>query len=275
MKQRHLKTGYAKTCQQTAVVLMLFLLSGCAGETYTAPVVNLSASHTTNYVVRSGDTFYSIAWAHDVDPATLSRTNHSSSPYSVHVGQLLKIPQTVGDEGVDADVVSGVAHIHQSDVVYETRPIPPAHRSKIKPAQRLKVKGQGHWLWPISGSVVETYQPGQIGGNRGIDLRVCPGRSVRAAHAGEVVYSGAGLKGYGQLIIIKHSAGLMSAYAYNQKRLVQVGTHVKAGQRIALSGQSPAGAHRLHFEVRRHGRPVDPLQYLKGGPKQAGTCQRV
>lgn len=117
------------------------------------------------------------------------------------------------------------------------------------------------WSWPAKGSVIERYSlTGSI--NKGIDLSGRLGEPVYAAADGEVVYSGAGIVGYRNLIIIKHNEVYLSAYAHNSKLLVREGQRAKAGQKIAEIGSTGASRDKLHFEIRRSGKPVNPLQYL-------------
>jgi lipoprotein NlpD len=121
--------------------------------------------------------------------------------------------------------------------------------------------GDVAWRWPADGSVVGTFTAGdQV--KQGIDIAGQPGAPVRAAADGTVVYSGNGLIGYGELIIVKHSPAFLSAYGHNRKRLVQEGDHVKAGQTIAEMGASAANRNELHFEIRKNGKPSNPLDYL-------------
>jgi lipoprotein NlpD len=121
--------------------------------------------------------------------------------------------------------------------------------------------GGVRWRWPAEGTLVERFAAGDPA-RQGINLRGRAGAGVAAAADGEVVYSGNGLVGYGELIIIKHSADFLSAYGHNRRRLVAEGERVRAGQAIAEMGRAPNGFDALHFEVRRAGRPVDPLQFL-------------
>lgn len=117
------------------------------------------------------------------------------------------------------------------------------------------------WIWPTAGKVVGTYASGDPT-RQGVDVAGQSGQAVRAARDGEVVYSGAGLIGYGELIIIKHSPELLSAYGHNRVRLVKEGQKVKAGEKIAEMGRNPANRELLHFEIRRNGKPVDPTPLL-------------
>lgn len=120
------------------------------------------------------------------------------------------------------------------------------------------------WQWPVAGKPISTFQPDVSGDGAGIDVAGKLGDPVRAAAAGTVVYSGNGLPGYGDLVIIKHNDTYLSAYGHNSKRLVQEGQHVAAGQEIALMGASGAPRVELHFEIRKDGKPVDPMDYLPG-----------
>ncbi len=118
------------------------------------------------------------------------------------------------------------------------------------------------WQWPAVGKVIQKYSS-VLGGNAGINIAGRLGSPVRAALSGEVVYSGDGVRGYGNLIIIKHSRHYLSAYAYNQRLLVNLGQKVHTGQPIGTMGSDAAGQVMLHFEIRYDGRPVDPLRFLR------------
>lgn len=115
------------------------------------------------------------------------------------------------------------------------------------------------WMWPAQGKV-SAADAGSV--TKGIDIRGARGQAVKAAAGGTVVYSGSGLRGYGELIIIQHNDTFLSAYAHNEARLVQEGRHVDAGETIARMGNSDTTDVMLHFEIRRNGKAVDPLQYL-------------
>ncbi|HBN52725.1 MAG TPA: hypothetical protein DD456_01395, partial [Stenotrophomonas sp.] len=117
------------------------------------------------------------------------------------------------------------------------------------------------WRWPADGALVGRFVAGETT-KQGIDIAGSSGQAVRAAGPGVVVYSGAGLVGYGELIIIKHNDQWLSAYGHNRKRLVNEGQNVKAGEQIAEMGRTGTSRDMLHFEIRYNGKPVDPLQYL-------------
>ncbi|MCK5648165.1 MAG: peptidoglycan DD-metalloendopeptidase family protein, partial [Gammaproteobacteria bacterium] len=116
------------------------------------------------------------------------------------------------------------------------------------------------WRWPVKGKIIQRYSPGS--GKKGIDISAAKGSLIKAAEAGKVVYSGQGLVGYGRLIIIKHNDAFLSAYAHNQSLLVNEGQVVKKGQSIARLGRSGTDGYKLHFEIRKNGKPVNPISYL-------------
>jgi lipoprotein NlpD len=156
--------------------------------------------------------------------------------------------------------------------VVATNPPPPTPPSKPPVAAPVEVPkpaepppqlnaGGVSWRWPASGNVVGTF----VGGDQtkqGVDIAGNEGDPVFATADGEVVYSGNGLIGYGELIIIKHNSNFLSAYGHNRKRLVREGEKVKAGQKIAEMGATAAARNELHFEIRKNGKPVNPLEYL-------------
>ncbi|MCL2658106.1 MAG: peptidoglycan DD-metalloendopeptidase family protein [Betaproteobacteria bacterium] len=135
--------------------------------------------------------------------------------------------------------------------------------TKTEPTAAKPVDAKGddevEWAWPTGGKVLSSFSESS---NKGVDIAGQLGETVTAAGAGKVVYVGSGLRGYGNLVIIKHNSNYLSAYAHNQKILVQEGQSVKKGQQIALLGESDADRPKLHFEIRRQGKPVDPLKYL-------------
>ncbi|HJR12670.1 MAG TPA: peptidoglycan DD-metalloendopeptidase family protein [Rhodanobacteraceae bacterium] len=152
-----------------------------------------------------------------------------------------------------------------------TAPPPPAQAQQVPvvatptpPPGATRSAGGITWQWPASGKIVGGFQSGSGGDGAGVDIAGNVGDPVRAAAAGTVVYSGNGLIGYGELIIIKHNDTYLSAYGHNSKRLVKEGDRVNAGQEIALMGASGAPRVELHFEIRKDGKPVDPLGYLPG-----------
>jgi lipoprotein NlpD len=167
----------------------------------------------------------------------------------------------------------GVAPVPSSSVavVAESSPaanVPPAPAAPVAattptpPPGATRIVAGIIWRWPASGKVVGGFKAGIGGDGAGIDLAGNIGDPVRAAADGTVVYSGNGLIGYGELVIIKHNDTYLSAYGHNSRRLVKEGQHVDAGQEIALMGASGAPRVELHFEIRKDGKPVDPLGFL-------------
>ena len=124
----------------------------------------------------------------------------------------------------------------------------------------LGYKNKFNWVWPVKGKLYRRFSPSK--GKKGIDILVKNASNVKASESGKVVYSGHGLTGYGLLIIIKHNNKYLSAYAHNSKLLIEEGQKVKRNQVIALSGKSSSERFKLHFEIRKNGRPVNPLKYL-------------
>ena len=135
----------------------------------------------------------------------------------------------------------------------------PEVQNDEKPAEAATGPDEINWIWPASGKMIGTFSEA---GNKGVDIAGKAGDPVVASAEGKVVYSGEGLRGYGKLVIIKHNPTYLSAYAHNQTILVKEGQSVSKGQKIAEMGSSGTDKVKLHFEVRRQGKPVDPLKYL-------------
>jgi lipoprotein NlpD len=245
-----------------SVLLLTLLLAGCGGDTY-APVVE----HTPQpykpafRTVRAGDTLYSIAWEADLDYRDLARWNGIRSPYVIVPGQRLRLsaaPRTAAPAPRPTPSPRAIPAPPPSST---GRPVPvPAPAVPPEP----KWQAVKSWLWPADGKVIRRFSARQ--GSKGIDIAGGAGRPVRAAAAGKVVYRGSGLRGYGQLIIIKHNETFLSAYAHNEKIFSKEGDWVAKGQRIATMGSTGTDRVKLHFEIRRHGTPVDPLKYLPRRP---------
>ncbi len=198
------------------------------------------------YTVKPSDTLYSIAWRYGLDYKELARWNGIDIEAPIHPGQRLRLIRPADS------TTAGPA----------PAPKPDGGTAEARTASRTTaVSGDpSRWLWPTSGKLLSTFLASDIA-RRGIDIGGRLGQDVRAVADGFVVYSGNGLAGYGNLIIIKHSDTFLSAYAHCQERLVQEGSTVKAGTVVARMGQKDDTA-RLYFEIRRNGKPVDPLKYL-------------
>lgn len=218
------------------------LLAGCAGA------LNLPGGgrRPATYTVGKSDTLYSIAWHYGLDYHSVAAWNGIKPPYTIYPGQRIHLyPPHHGTRVVAAQ--PGQQRITQS---------PPANRPSAP-----MVAGPIHWLWPSQGRARSTFGKQGIAG-KGIVIDGHLGAAVRAAAAGTVVYSGSALVGYGRLIIIKHNDEWLSAYGHNQRLLVHEGDNVKAGQKIATMGIGSNDKPALYFEIRRDGKPVDPLRYL-------------
>ena len=205
--------------------MLLLSVTACSSLNYKTPVSDDARVH----VVKRGETLYSIAWRYGVDDDALARWNHLVDPNVIYVGQRLRLTPPSG--------ASGTA------------------QSSPKPSP------MPDWQWPTRGKVVTRFgSSADIASGIGISGHL--GQPVDAAAAGKVVYAGSGLVGYGHLVIIKHNATYLSAYGHNERLLVHRGEQVARGQEIAEMGRGPNRQPRLHFEIRRNGRPVDPLKYL-------------
>ncbi len=247
--------------------------------------------------VRRGDTLYSIAFRYGLDWRDIARWNRIDAPYTIRPGQELRLTSPpaqataparpsppvaatppAGTEPVAVEPAPPARTAPTSSVPStsapastvpptETRPPPatsapaPASTSAEQPggAPSRSVAGVA-WRWPAAGPVVRPFDPAAT--RRGIGIGGSVGQNIVAAADGEVVYSGTALIGYGELIIIKHSETMLSAYGHNRRRLVEEGARVRAGQAIAEMGMNERDEAVLHFEIRRNGQPEDPLRFL-------------
>lgn len=218
------------------------------------------ASNARQYRVRRGDTLYAIAWRANRDFHELARWNGIRPPYVIYEGQMLRLRPVTSARSHS----SGAVARRKQQTARHPNPRPDsASRSKTPERKEKPVTSSGrlHWAWPASGKLVSTYKAGDPL-RKGVKISAKEGSPVRAAGAGKVVYSGSGLIGYGQLIIIKHNDKYLSAYGHNRKLLVKQGQQVTRGQKIAEMGRANDGRALLHFEIRRYGKPIDPLAML-------------
>ena len=227
------------------------------------------------HVVREGETLYGIAFQHRIDQRDLARWNGISNPDVINVGQRLRLTPPPGSATTQARTTKPAAPAPATrsgatsgDAAGGASPRgggkAAAKPSKAPPAQPAPPnQPPPQWTWPVTGQVVTRFGSHDgIGTGVGIGGRA--GEPVHAAAAGRVVYAGSGLVGYGQLVIIKHNETFLTAYGYNSELLVKQGQDVARGQMIATMGQGPERQPRLHFEIRRNGVPVDPLQFFPG-----------
>ncbi|MGY3264147.1 lipoprotein NlpD [Lysobacter sp. HA35] len=243
------------------------LIAGCSStvvressgsRTSSAPHVSTGKPGGTT-IVQRGETLYSIATRNGISVLDLASWNALPPPYTIYPGQRLRLyPGGTRAPSVPTPAPSRGTTAHTPTtpppVVHDTRPVPP-------PVVVAPPASGFAWKWPADGSLVGRFVPGEPT-KQGVDIGGSEGAPVRAAADGTVVYSGAGLVGYGELVIIKHNEQWLSAYGHNRRRLVNEGQLVKAGDAIAEMGHSGAPRDMLHFEIRYTGKPVDPLLYL-------------
>lgn len=240
----------------TATVVKPTGASPSAAASTTAPTPRASVPKPgQTAVVRRGDTLYALARIHNITPGDLAAWNGLSNPNAIYPGQALKLYPGGSTPAARpaAGAAAGTATVSRPTASTPTTP-PPV--TTPAPAN----SGIG-WRWPADGVLVGRFVAGETT-KQGIDIAGSSGDAVRAAGPGVVVYSGAGLVGYGELIIIKHNDQWLSAYGHNRKRLVNEGQNVKAGEQIAEMGRTGTSRDMLHFEIRYEGRPVDPLVHL-------------
>lgn len=213
-------------------------------------------------VVQRGDTVYRIATSNGISPLDLAMWNGIRAPYTIYPGQRLVLyPQTAGaSRPAAARTVQSPAPA-RAGVQRPTGPNARAAPVSTPASTAAPISNNVAWRWPADGALINRFQLGEPT-RQGIDIAGTGGAPVSAAGDGVVVYSGSGLVGYGELIIVKHNEQWLSAYGHNRKRLVNEGQLVKSGQQIAELGRSGASRDMLHFEVRHNGKPVDPLHYL-------------
>ncbi len=246
-----------------AKISILFLLAvgltACASRTDYAPVsdVNTIESLPKNgiYHVGAGETLYSIAWRFGMDYRDLAQRNHLTPPYHIQKGQVIYLTKNVSLKKLNPPITVRISKpVTQITLPAKNKSLPIAPQ----PREREPNTIISFWSWPVRGQIIGTFSSV----NKGINISGYSGDPVFAAAAGKVVYSGHGLRGYGNLIIIKHNSKFLSAYAHNKKLLVKEGEWVRRGQEIAEMGNTGARRTLLHFEIRRNGQPVNPLIYL-------------
>jgi lipoprotein NlpD len=249
------------------IAVILVLLASCGFplapvSEHGVPLRQLEAGYRE---VRVGDTLYSIAWESGRDYRDLARWNRIAPPYVIKPGQKLRLLPPAGADQASRPILKPLPPTSSQRATAEKAPEKKksAEEKPPSPAKQYVAAGatrQLDWIWPAEGTLLERYSAN--GPNKGIDIAGRKGQPILAAAAGQVVYQGGGLRGYGQLIIIKHNADFLSAYAHCDRIYVKEGNVIKRGQKIADMGSSGADRAKLHFEVRYRGAPVDPQDYL-------------
>jgi lipoprotein NlpD len=236
------------------------------------------------HTVRKGDTLLRLALDNGQNYRDLVAWNNLADPDDIKVGQVLRVLPPERSAGFQTSPVT----LPQSERPAPRRPAPRVDRrsepavadaQKSEPARGEKAEPAAtsvalvapartvtavddeklSWMWPSDGRIIATFDEGR---NKGIDIAGRLGQQVMAAGAGKVMYAGSGIRGYGNLVIVKHSNSLLSAYAHNRSIVVKEGETVSKGQVIAEMGDSDADSVKLHFEIRQQGKPVDPSRFL-------------
>jgi len=236
------------------------VLTGCTTDGIYVPVFGAGESRSDPgvHIVRRGDTLYSIAFRYGLDYKELARRNDISPPYTIYVDQRIRL---------------GVIAREESDGLPEDEDAKPKRTASGPPSEPepstksggietpTVADGSISWAWPYEGEIVGNFSlSGNV--NKGIDIRGNSGDAVRSSADGVVVYAGGGLRGYGKLVIVKHNDRYLSAYGHNRSILVKEGQRVKSGQVVARIGGPTGEGNVLHFEIRRDGKPRNPLEYL-------------
>lgn len=235
------------------MMVVITLPVACSVTRNFAPVISYHrdiSSKQKYYIVKKGDTLYSIGYRSGHGFKRLAEWNKISSPYIVHIGQKLKLFKS------KQKLRASKKQKTESKRGGKTRNL--SQKNSVISNDKKKVL-KLYWQWPIKGEIVKNFSQA---GNKGIDIKGRLGQTVRAAAAGKVVYSGHGLVGYGNLLIIKHNSLFLSAYGNNRRLHVKEGEFVKKGQSIAEVGKASGSRTSLHFEIRKKGKPVNPVIFL-------------
>ena len=265
-----------------AVVIFCIFLGACSSRQTPAPVVDVKSTTPlskqvrnsltgTEYIVKKGETLYSISWRAGLDVRTIASINKIAAPYKIFPGQKLFLTKksTKASKNKPSDknfqkrqqkvVKKPVASTKKQEYGESVR----GQKSNKSSSNNTGTFSQKihRWVWPAKGKLVAKFSTNKQG-NKGIDIAGSRNDSVKAAADGKVVYAGDVLRGYGKLIIVKHNDDYLSAYAHNDRILVKEQQSVKAGQVIAKMGDTDAERVMLHFEVRFRGKSVNPLKYL-------------
>lgn len=248
----------------------LLMLTGCFGGGNYAPVIErqerVSVVPSTHTVAR-GDSLYSIAWRYSLDFRGLAATNGIHAPYTIYPGQKIRLKGKASAPKASSSRAStkgGGSRAKSAQARTDKARASTASSSSSAHVVSDRSAYPFRWQWPAKGKTLRRYSSGSAV-HKGVDIQGKLGESVRAANSGKVVYAGGGLVGYGNLLIIKHDEHYLSAYGHNSKLVVSEGELVKVGQKIAEFGDTGADKVKLHFEIRRDGKPVNPLNLLPRG----------
>ena len=278
-----------------ALLVLPLLFSGCT-STGSAPIKDSSLNSSSSsapgaalggatHTVRAGETLLAIARQHGLSARDLAAWNGITNPNQIHVGQELRLsasgtvnsgvesrpigtdaPEAVEVRPVASAGAAGGSQVKGGKVPYSDSAWSQAQGAEVNsvpaPVKPLEehtaTAGTGEWIWPVNGRMISAFSDA----SKGIDVAAKAGDPVLAARAGKVAYAGSGLRGYGKLVIVSHEGEFLSAYAHNQSILVKEGDTVTQGQKIAEVGNTDTDRVKLHFEIRRQGRPIDPTKFL-------------
>ena len=243
----------SRTLVAALAMLALFALAACSSTVVREGSRTSTPKYGATVVVKRGDNLYRIATNNGITTLDLATWNDIDPPYTIYPGQRLRLYPGDGRRTATRTVPSKPTATTKRPTASTTPTTP------VKPP--AAASSPFSWRWPTEGQIVGSYRAGDPT-RQGIDIAGTGGQPVRAAAGGVVVYSGSGLVGYGELVIVKHDDEWLSAYGHNRARLVNEGQVVKAGEQIAEMGRSGAARDMLHFEIRYNGKPVDPLAYL-------------
>ncbi len=275
-------SNHYNSIRMILVAAVCALLAACLTSP-PAPVINKSPNRKipAERVVAAGESIYAISWEYGIDFLKIAKWNNLKPPYRLQTGRklVLRPGATASAPPSDGVVVKTLPQTDTSSATLsaplpteepaQSRPNVANNPIKTEPKVSAAAKTPNptplskpkKWQWPATGDLIEKYSPKK--GVNGIRISAAAGSPVRASAAGDVVYVGEGLRGYGKLIIVKHSTEFLSAYAHNRRILVAEGDRVKSSQQIAEMGNSGASRTMLHFEIRVNGKPEDPLKYLR------------
>lgn len=264
---------HLQNLQIVSVVFIILLINGCATQNAPAPVIDIGtagdakivdkALRKGKYQVKSGDTLFSIAWYTGKDYRELAAINKIPPPYKIFAGQIISLKNISVIPKAKTPINGGLTTQSKGKSVID----PPkkqaygenaAKKKAFKTSTNRAVKA---WGWPTQGKLISRYSLTEDG-NKGIDIANKRGTSILAAADGKVIYTGSALRGFGKLVIVKHSENFLSAYAHNEEIVVKEQQTVKKGQIVARMGNSGSKKVKLHFEIRFKGKSVDPLRYL-------------
>ena len=260
------------------LVVIVFLLVACAPRKAPAPISSISnlpnyqvrtkgSLAGDSYKVKAGETLYSIAWRSGIDFRHLARINNINKPYQIFPGQELSLQSSadLGSRSSDDQKNKVKPKIHKKTIANKNSEEYGKTQQDHEDTNKLKKdpfpSKVRKWRYPSNGNIIEGYSTKENGHN-GLDFGGKTGDPIIAAADGKVVYAGGALRGYGNLVIVKHNDDYLSAYAHNRKITVNENDWVKAGQVIAEMGDTGTNRVKLHFEIRYRGRSVNPAKYL-------------